>query len=199
MLCLRGNARRITVAAAALAAAVCLAAPAASADTTRTRAQTFAAQAAAAGLSASEATAVQAKVDRYIDQLGGTQTSANRIAFDSGQLIVALPGEKHARDLGAAKSGMSIQSPSQCHYKFFCGWKGTYYTGDFWERAACNKYHEIPNGWNSGGSWWNNQTDGTVARMYNKSYRLVYQTPPAGQNSYDAVGDWGPVWYVKVC
>lgn len=78
-----------------------------------------------------------------------------------------------------------------------CAWKGSYYTGDFWERGKCNVYPEIPDGWNSGGSWWNNQTPGTVARMYGKSDNLVYQTPPA--SSYDPTGDWGPVWYVKPC
>ena len=50
-----------------------------------------------------------------------------------------------------------------------------------------------------GGSWWNNQTAGIRARMYNKSYTLVYTTPPAGDYSYDPTGDWGPVWYVKAC
>ncbi|MCC3770727.1 hypothetical protein [Streptomyces sp. UNOC14_S4] len=56
---------------------------------------------------------------------------------------------------------------------------------------------EIPDGLNSGGSWYNNQSNGTSAYMFNKKRELIYTTP--GAPSSDAHGNWGPVWYVQAC
>lgn len=190
---------RNTVALAAAGAA--LAGPAfvtpAHAQPAPTPATAFTAQVEHAGLSRSQATSLQQEVQRYLDQLGGTQVSANRIDWLDGHMLVAVPGEKLARDL---RTGEVASGINDCDYKNFCGWKGANFTGSFWERESCT-YHEIPDGWNSGGFWWNYQTPGTVARMYGKSYNLVYQTKPASRDYevFDQHGNWGPVWYVKPC
>ncbi|MEV6674294.1 peptidase inhibitor family I36 protein [Streptomyces sp. NPDC051162] len=158
----------------------------------------YAAQAEHAGLTGAQSVALQKDVDRYVAQTGGKQVSANRIDVPGGFVLVAVPGEKYARDL---RTTTRPKSAADCDYLNFCGWPQANYEGTVWEHSSCNFYWEIPNGWNSGGSWWNNQSSGTVARMYNKSKHLVFQTKPAQVNggSYDAHGNWHPVWYVKVC
>ncbi|WP_143532069.1 hypothetical protein [Saccharothrix sp. ALI-22-I] len=157
----------------------------------------FAAQTERAGLNSAQAAALQEKVDGYLAQQGGTQGSANRIDFPDGRLIVALPGEEYARDLGA--SGVQPAGLGQCSYRFFCGWKDAHYKGDFWQRSKCGVYHEIPDGWNRSGSWWNNQSEGIRAEMFDRDYLMVYRTPPAGPKARDAEGDWKPIWYVWAC
>ncbi|MEU3752989.1 peptidase inhibitor family I36 protein [Streptomyces olivoreticuli] len=158
----------------------------------------YAAQAEHAGLTGAQSVALQKDVDRYVARTGGKQVSANRVDVRGGFVLVAVPGEKYARDL---RTTTHPTSAADCNYLNFCGWPKANYEGTVWQHSSCNIYWEIPNGWNSGGSWWNNQSKGTVARMYNKSKHLVYSTPPAqvGNGSYDAHGNWHPVWYVKVC
>jgi hypothetical protein len=190
------GARRLTVVLVSLALTLGAAAGASSAATNTAAGSRYAAQAAHAGLTTAQTTALQKEVDRYLAQTGGTQISANRIDVPDGFVLVAVPGEKYARDL---RTTTRPAAAADCNYTNFCGWPKANYEGTVWQHSSCNTYWEIPDGWNSGGSWWNNQTPGTVARMYGKTHNLVYQTPPAGQNSWDANANWHPVWYVKVC
>ncbi|MCD9193476.1 peptidase inhibitor family I36 protein [Streptomyces albireticuli] len=98
----------------------------------------------------------------------------------------------------AGTSGTAAQAaPGNCPKLYFCGYSQANYKGTLWKITKCNVYYEIPDGWNSGGSWYNNQSNGTVARMYDKNKKLIYSTPPAA--SGDPTGNWGPVWYVKAC
>ncbi|ARZ71682.1 peptidase inhibitor family I36 protein [Streptomyces sp. HU2014] len=97
----------------------------------------------------------------------------------------------------AETSGTAAAAPANCPKLYFCGYPKANYQGTAWKITKCNVYYEIPDGWNSGGSWYNNQSKGTVARMYDKNKKLIYSTPPAA--SGDPTGNWGPVWYVKAC
>ncbi|MFJ9847067.1 hypothetical protein ACIRYZ_42905 [Kitasatospora sp. NPDC101155] len=160
----------------------------------------WAAQTLHAGLTGAQAAQLQRDVDHYLAQ-GGTQVSANQIVRpDGSQLLVVVPGEKYARDLVTTRAPADW---SECPYTWFCGWQSAEFQGTIWKHSSCGVYWEIPNGWNSGGSWFNHQSTGTVARMYGKTKNLVYSTPPANQDSpwasFDAYADWGPVWFVKVC
>lgn len=149
------------------------------------------------GLSARQISRLQQKVDAFIAESGGRQIAANKIAVEGGSVTLTVPGEKYVRDLNGEPNGDSpATAAASCPYYNFCGYKGANFTGDQWNRSSC-ALHEIPDGWNSGGSWINNQSTGTRARMYNKSKTLIYTTP--GAYSSDARGDWGPVWYVRPC
>ncbi|ATL31578.1 hypothetical protein [Streptomyces formicae] len=189
---------------AALLGAAGIAAPAlasGTADTTNgtvaNGAAAFRSEAARDGLSAQQISGLQKRVDSFLATSGGTQIAANKIAVKGGSVTLTVPGEKYAR---ALNSGLDGNSPAtalgNCPYYDFCGYKGANYSGSQWNVASCS-LHEIPDGWNSGGSWINNQSSGTRARMYNKSKALIYTTP--GAYSFDPSGDWGPVWYVRPC
>ncbi|MFF0449938.1 hypothetical protein ACFYT4_26600 [Streptomyces sp. NPDC004609] len=159
--------------------------------------QGFTAQARAAGLTSAEATALQAEVDRYLTELGGTQTSPNTVDLgNQATLRVAIPGEKHPRDLSGGKAAASPNChPGGADFYFFCAYSGQDYTGSEIAMGACGLYN-IPAAW-GWGSWDNNQTDGTEAIMYNSSSHIIFITQPA--HSWDFSGDWGPVGKVRNC
>ncbi|WP_370961206.1 hypothetical protein [Amycolatopsis sp. cg9] len=156
----------------------------------------FTAQARAAGLSAGQAGELQAEVDRGLDTLGGVQVAANEITTADGATVrYALPGEKYVHKLGDGLDGNAATTAAEsCPYYNFCGYRGANYTGAQWFKSNCGTYNEIPDGWNSGGSWINNQSHHFTSSMFNKKKYHVFTTKPA--RSYDPNGNWGPVWYV---
>ncbi|MEV0254623.1 hypothetical protein AB0H82_10200 [Streptomyces sp. NPDC050732] len=87
-------------------------------------------------------------------------------------------------------------APSDCPKYYFCGYKDANFKRLAFKFKDCYM-QEIPDGLNSGGSWYNNQSAGTKAKMYNKSKQLIFTT--AGAPSSDSHGNWGPVWYVDAC
>jgi hypothetical protein len=87
-------------------------------------------------------------------------------------------------------------APADCPRGYFCGYKNANFRNLAFKFQDCYM-QEIPDDLNSGGSWYNNQSRGTQARMYNMDKKLIYTTP--GAPSSDASGDWGPVWYVDAC
>ncbi len=93
----------------------------------------------------------------------------------------------------ATAQPQSTQAPSDCPKGYFCGYKDPNYKHLAFRFKDCYM-QEIPDGLNSGGSWFNNQTDGTQTGMYGKHKELVYITPGAPYG--DPHGDWAPVWYV---
>ncbi|RKT53987.1 hypothetical protein [Saccharothrix australiensis] len=152
----------------------------------------FREQAAALGLSAEEADRLGSRADAYARQLGGTRTAINKVALGQGaELTLVLPGEAHARDLGAG--GGVDAATSTCLGGFFCAWAGTYYQGDNIKWAACQT---VPIPWYSDGSWINNQTTGTVAQ-FKSSDGVTRWASPAYDN--DPVADWRWVASVKNC
>ncbi|MFF4923459.1 peptidase inhibitor family I36 protein [Kitasatospora sp. NPDC001261] len=88
-------------------------------------------------------------------------------------------------------------APSDCYKGYICGYKYSNYQGLAFRFSDCGVLQEIPNGLNSGGSWYNNQSTGTKAKMYDKYKNLIYTTPGAPYGDPNA--NWAPVWYVKAC
>ncbi|MCC3776418.1 hypothetical protein [Streptomyces sp. UNOB3_S3] len=186
---------------AALAAAVAFAGLSAAIMPTNSAADTrtaFADQAVRAGLTADQTAGLRQRVDAYVDATGGRRIALNKIEVKDGTILVAVPGETYARELnGPLDRSATANALVSCPYLYFCGWKGSNRSGDQWNISKCNVLQEIPDGWNSGGSWQNNQSRGTRAYMYNKNRDWIYTTPPAPYGPVN--GDWGPVWYVEAC
>ena len=133
------------------------------------------------GLTSTQAATLQAQVNSYISRLGGTQVAINKIDLGNGAYaVLALPGKKSAKNF--------------CYYGYFCAYSGTDFQGTAINMYACRSY-QIP--FSGPGSWANNQTKGTQARMYNKAGKLIYTTPPAYSQSTD--GSWTSVVTVRNC
>jgi hypothetical protein len=155
----------------------------------------FAAQAGAAGLTASQAKALQEQVDGRLAGVDGRQVSANKIALTNGaSLVVAVPGEKFARDL-TAPNGRQQALAWECDYEYFCMYRGPNGTGDRLALYTCQN-HGLTN-WTGVGSFFNNQTPGTKAQFKNKSGAVINTT--LGAPSYHGSYNWDPVWTVKPC
>lgn len=186
-----------SVAAVALGAGLLLAGPA-SADSIPTRSvpshahPDFTAQARKAGLTGAQARELQTRVDEYLARMGGTQVAANRIDLKGGDIVVAVPGEKYTRDLNTP----AVAHPHDaCPYGDFCMFTGTGFTGSQFNLYTCGTY-DLSN-WNGNGSYDNNQTPGTAAKMLDRNYNVIDTTPGAYwlQSTYD----WTPVWHVVPC
>ncbi|MEV5237966.1 hypothetical protein AB0K89_02360 [Streptomyces cinnamoneus] len=158
--------------------------------------QSFADQGRAAGLTSKQITALQRETERESSVTGGRQVALNKISLKGGEITVPVPGEKYPLDL-IATAATKTKVYEECKRGNFCGWPGRNGTGKIWQRGACGQYHEIPDGWNSGGSWKNNQSDGLVASFHRKNKAWLSDTPPAPTGIFN--GDWGPVWYVRAC
>ncbi|MDG4857669.1 peptidase inhibitor family I36 protein [Streptomyces sp. T-3] len=156
----------------------------------------FSAQASAAGLTGAEARTLQNSINAQIRESGGTQTAANEIALpDGSEMLFPLPGEKHARDLDTPVQTNGTRAPSSCGSYTFCAYSGTNFTGTVKRQKLCNEPMDIT--WSGNGSWSNNQSSGTRARMYGSSGQLIYTTP--GAYSEDRSGSWTPVHKVDAC
>ncbi|MFG3173364.1 hypothetical protein [Streptomyces sp. NPDC048200] len=154
----------------------------------------FTAKAKAAGLSSAQSASLQENVDRYLAALGGTQVAPNVIDLGGRSTVfVAVPGEVHPRDLSNGTLADPCAGGGADPY-YFCAYSGIDWTGTSIAMYTCKTY-TIPYAGN--GSWDNNQSAGTKARMYNPSGTLIYTTP--GARSYDDVGSWSPVHTVRNC
>ncbi|MEU7135558.1 hypothetical protein [Streptomyces sp. NPDC046261] len=150
----------------------------------------FGAQAKKAGLSGAQAKELQSRVDDYLARGGGRQVAANKIELDGASLTLALPGEKKARDLSSANAKFA-----ECRYERFCMFRGQNFTGDQLDLYYC-KDHALSN-WRGYGSWLNNQTPGTQARLKDRNRNVV--TTTVGAPSYNPSYYWEPIWYVRPC
>jgi hypothetical protein len=160
----------------------------------------FTAQAIHAGLTTRQAQALQARVDTYRAEVGGIQTAANEIRLPGGRLLLTLPGETTARPIGNSSPTTvtpACSFPNCCPYKHFCGYSHQNGQGDLFDKSVCNNQYEVPDSFNTYGSWVNNQTSGTVATFEDSWGVPIYLTPRAF--SYDNSYDWHPVWYIEVC
>ena len=156
----------------------------------------FADQGRTAGLTGTQITGLQHKVDAFIRTHGGRQVALNTIQLsDASALVLTVPGEQRVRDLIHDK-GVKF-SPGNCGGQNFCAYQGSNYTGYEFTMWACKTWELPGDGWSSGGSWYNNQTPGTQAVMYGKSMQWVYTTPQAPYG--DPHGNWAPVWFIKNC
>ncbi|MEU0271882.1 hypothetical protein [Streptomyces sp. NPDC006307] len=96
---------------------------------------------------------------------------------------------------GQQGSGARIMAaPGDCPRGYFCGYAGYNYTNLAFKFQDC---YMQPIAARTGGSWYNNQSDGTVARMYNANKQLVYKTP--GAPFGDTHGDWTGIRYIDAC
>jgi hypothetical protein len=154
----------------------------------------FAQQAKMAGLSAAEARFLQSRVDGYLKKLGGKQTAANEIQTAEGAVLtLTLPGESKVRSL-TGSSGAVALSGLGCPYYNLCAWQLNYGMGDQVKAYSCSKLYWIP--WTTHGSFENNQTPGTLARLENYNGGVVDYTF-AYQISYDY--DWLPIFWIDPC
>lgn len=157
---------------------------------------TLAARAHAAGLTSGAISTTQQQVDSFIAVNGGSQVALNQVKFAGGTATFGVPGATEQ----AAKDGVVVPFDTSCSYYHFCGWKYDNYSGSGSagskiDLVSCGSYTAIS--WGSGGSWKNNQSTGTVARMYDSNHNEIYHTP--GAYSSDAHANWLPVYYVKPC
>ncbi|NKE62109.1 hypothetical protein FXN61_37330 [Lentzea sp. PSKA42] len=86
-------------------------------------------------------------------------------------------------------------APADCPKYYFCGYRKANYKELAFKYKDCY-LQKIPTLF-SGGSWYNNQSRGTQARMYDINKKHLYTTP--GAPSKDPTANWLPVWYVDAC
>ena len=164
----------------------------------------FAAQVEAAGLTGSQAASLQSRVDQILHQYKGSkQVAANEISLPHGSsVLLPLPGQKYARVLpGAVNLGFAPATAAgtinNCPYEYFCMWQGETWSGEQFNVSTCNEDQELPgSGWDSTGSYLNNETPNTSAYLLDKS-KTVIATIPQGLSDY--AYPWGPVWYADAC
>ncbi|MEU5961502.1 hypothetical protein ABZ777_09885 [Micromonospora parva] len=153
--------------------------------------QSFTTQARAAGLTLGEAEELQGRVNAYLAQAGGRQVAANRIEYGSGgALLLALPGEKAARELD-----QPIGTMADCWYLYFCAYSAQNYYGDMRYEDSCSQLISIP--WSWAGSWKNAQTTGTRARFLTATQGLYQYSAPASSRNPNY--SWAPVYYIDPC
>ncbi|WP_424639517.1 hypothetical protein [Embleya sp. AB8] len=107
--------------------------------------------------------------------------------------LVGATTAASAQPQSAAGQPQLAAAPADCPKGYFCGYKSANFKNLSFRYKDCYR-QEIPDGLNSGGSWYNNQTNGTTTGMYGKNGNWLYTTP--GAPSSDAHGNWAPVWSV---
>ncbi|MFJ6088431.1 hypothetical protein ACIQI8_44535 [Streptomyces sp. NPDC092369] len=170
----------------------------AGASTSTNLSQDFAAQARAIHLTGAQSAALNAEVERIQAKMGGTRVNLNTIALGGKNSVhVAVPGEARPRDLSSVL-GAGAASYDPCSggadYGWFCTYDETNFRGGYIEMYNCADYY-MP--WGVTGSWDNNQTTGTKARMYDGNGNLGYTTP--GAHSSDDVAPWAWVSWIRNC
>ena len=119
--------------------------------------ESFTAQTRAAGYTSAQADKLQQEVDQYLDLFGGKQTAINEIRFAGGKVLLPLPGETRPHALG-------VQPKVTCPALTLCLWHDDYFTGPQVQLKHCWDWRNII--WTTEGSWYNNQSAGTVAKFY---------------------------------
>ncbi|MGC7094486.1 hypothetical protein ACPZ19_07475 [Amycolatopsis lurida] len=155
----------------------------------------FAAQGKDAGLTSAQISTLQAEADTYLAELGGKQVALNQVELPGATIRIALPGEAAPRKLAVGALDVNCDG-GYADYKHFCAYRGQNFTGTHIDMYACGVY-DIPESWVGPGSWDNNQTSGTVAKMMNDAGTVIYKTP--GAWSWDTSGSWTPVDRMRNC
>jgi hypothetical protein len=103
---------------------------------------------------------------------------------------VPLPGEHRARELGSAER--SAPTVHGCKYTQFCTYSSDHYTGMVDRVSSCtwHRSHAFF------GSYVNNQTVGTRARLYNVGRVLLSKTKPAPSQGTTSLGF---AYYIRPC
>jgi hypothetical protein len=122
----------------------------------------FAAQARSHGLSSAQIGVLQREVNTYIAKYGGKQIAINEVAFTGGNTVFAVPGQKYAYPVTAARAGVNTGPGEICPYEYFCTFALANFEGSESEFYRCND--TLKN--NNNGSWKNDQTPGVKATLY---------------------------------
>ncbi|MGW3078108.1 MULTISPECIES: peptidase inhibitor family I36 protein [unclassified Kitasatospora] len=120
-------------------------------------------------------------------------------ALVAGALLVAASaaGTAQATTSAAGQQGSGPRitaAPADCPKGYFCGYAGANYTSPAFKFKDC---YMQPVAARTGGSWYNNQSTSTKAKMYNIDKKLVFTTPGAPYG--DPHGDWTGIRYIEAC
>jgi hypothetical protein len=142
----------------------------------------FAQQAEDAGLTAREAAKLQHRVDQEVARTDGTQVSLNKVLWGdgSGGTLLALPGERQARDVTQASESNAVLH--DCEYENLCIYTGSNYGGDKYWMWDCKTYDVSDIYFES---WVNNQTPGTTAYFWDSNGNLYLSTTAYDEDPYD--------------
>nr|BFD88253.1 hypothetical protein StreXyl84_76540 [Streptomyces sp. Xyl84] len=108
-------------------------------------------------------------------------------AAGTAQATTPAPGQQHA-------GARIMAAPATCPKSYFCGYAGANYSNLVFKFKDCYMQKIAAR---TGGSWYNNQSKGTTARMYNAKKKLVYTTPGAPYG--DPHGNWAGIRYIDAC
>ncbi len=87
-----------------------------------------------------------------------------------------------------------MAAPASCPPGYFCGYAGSDYSNLVFRFKDCCLQRIAAR---TGGSWYDNQSRGTKARMYNGNKQFVYETP--GAPFGDTHGDWTGIRCIDAC
>lgn len=121
------------------------------------------------------------RVDRVLERTGGTRVALNRVMLPGGDVLVPLPGETRARDLGA-RAAATVHG---CPYLYFCIYQWPGFQGLLQRMHTCTS-HPVSTYFSS---YVNNQTAGTRARFYDHRGRFLSCTRPAFASGTTSLGD----------
>lgn len=138
----------------------------------------YTAQARAAGLTATQADALQDRVDDFLaSHPTARQIAADRLTIPGGAVTLDVPGT----DVGV--------TAISCSSGWLCIRDGY---GDRYDYYYCGLYEF----WGIGnGEFNNNQSSGTVARFYNENGSLRWTNTAKDTGT----ASWTPVWFVRPC
>ncbi|WP_055568647.1 hypothetical protein [Streptomyces atriruber] len=127
------------------------------------------------------------------------RTRLRRTALVTGALLAmtATAGTAQATDSATGQQGSGARitaAPADCPKYYFCGYAGANYTRLAFKFKDCYLQQIAAR---TGGSWYNNQSSGTKAKMYNANKQLVYTTPGAPYG--DPSGNWAGIRYIDAC
>lgn len=151
----------------------------------------IASQAQQAGLDRSEVADLQEEVNEQMDLVpNGEQIAVNQIAWNDGKMVMTLPlpGEKQARAVGES---VGVLGTANCSYLWTCIYEHSNYDGRRLTWSDC-AFVNLAN-WSFNdktSSWHNNQSSGTVTRVYNWTgsawSQLWSSTAPSRDSLVDA-------------
>ncbi|MFF0579107.1 hypothetical protein [Streptosporangium saharense] len=156
----------------------------------------FAEQGRAAGLTEEQITTLQNSANLYAFTMGGRQVALNKVVIEGkADVLIALPDEDAPREL-SPETGLAAKActTSGANYKHFCAYERPNFKGSYIDMYDCGTYIIRYTG---PGSWDNNQTTGTKAKMYDRNGNLSFTTKKA--HSQDQTGNWTYIHTVKNC
>ncbi|WP_257002254.1 peptidase inhibitor family I36 protein [Streptomyces sp. WZ.A104] len=163
---------------------------------------TIATQAEQAGLNQSEVADLQKQIDEQMAITpGGKQIGVNQVSWRDGKAIMTfpLPGEKQARAVGESVGTLGT---ANCSYLWTCLYEHSNFDGRRLTWSDC-AFHDLSTwGFNDKtSSWHNNQSRGTVTRVYNwtGSWTQLWASSAPAQSSYVGSSNNDKADGIRVC